>query len=76
MNGVMSNGFSPVARSKVGSMFSVNCTKQLGHHASTWPDFDCDSLSIVLLAKRDEVSMSPARNWTTPQQCDGPPITR
>ena len=75
MNGVMSNGFSPVARSKVGSTVSPNCMKQLGHHASTSPVFDCDSLLMVLLAKRDEVSMSPARSWPMPQQWVGPPIT-
>ena len=54
MNGVMSNGFSPVARSKVGSTVSLNCTTQLGHQASTWPVFDCDSLLMVLAAKRAE----------------------
>jgi len=62
MNGVMSNGFSPVARSKVGSMFSLNCTKQLGHQASTSPVFDWASLLIVLPAKRDDVSVSPVRS--------------
>ena len=59
MNGVMSNGFSPVARSNVGSMFSVNCTKQLGHHDSTSPVLDRASLSMVLPANRDDVSASP-----------------
>ena len=75
MNGVMSNGICPVARSTVGSTVSPNCMTQLGHHASTCPVFDCDSLLMVLLAKRPSVSMSPARSCAVPQQCVGPPIT-
>ena len=76
MNGVMSNGVSPVARLNVGSMFSENWTKQAGHHASTWPVLDCESFWIVLPDTREDVSRSPAPNWKMPQQCDGPPITR
>ena len=75
MNGVMSNGFSPVARSTVGSTVSPNCMTQLGHQASTCPVFDCDSLLMVLLAKRPSVSTSPARSCAVPQQWVGPPIT-
>ena len=75
MNGVMSNGFSCPARSNVGSMISVNWTKQLGHHDTTSPVLLCASLLMVLPAKRPEVSVSPARNCMTPQQWVGPPIT-
>ena len=75
MNGVMSNGFSPMARSMVGSTVSPNCMTQLGHHASTCLVFDCVSFWMVLLAKRPSVSMSPARSWLVPQQWVGPPIT-
>ena len=38
MNGVISNGFAPRTFSTVGSVVSVNCTWQLGHHDTTWPD--------------------------------------
>src|SRR3954447_9274319 len=76
MNGVMSNGRPPVARSMVGSVFSVNCTKQLGHQARTWPVLDCDRRLMELLATRDEPSVSPARHCCTPQQLAGPPRTR
>jgi hypothetical protein len=75
MNGVMSNGISPVARSKVGSTVSPNCMTQLGHQASTFLVFDCDSLLMVLAAKRARVSVSPERSWFVPQQWVGPPIT-
>ena len=54
MNGVMSNGFSPVARSNVGSMVSPNCTKQLGHHDSTSPVFDCAQLVDGVAGEADE----------------------
>ncbi len=76
MKGVMSNGLACPARSKVGSMTSVNCTKQLGHHDTTSPVRLVASLSMVLPAKRPDVSTSPARNCMTPQQCVGPPMTR
>ncbi len=75
MNGVRSNGVSPVARSMVGSTVSLNCITQLGHQASTSPVFDCDSLLMVLLAKRPSVSISPARSCAVPQQWVGPPMT-
>ena len=75
MNGVISNGFAPRVFSIVGSVVSVNCMWQLGHHDSTCPVLLRASLSIVLSAKRPEVATSPVRICTTPQQWLGPPIT-
>jgi AAA domain len=48
---------------------------QLGHHAITWPDFECDNFSIELEPMRPDISTSPARSCMTPQQWAGPPIT-
>ena len=73
MNGVISNGLLPVLRSWAGSITSVNCTWQLGHHESTWPA--CASLPMVLAAMLADTSVSPVRSWITPQQWVGPPIT-
>ena len=75
MNGVISNGLAPRVFSTVGSVVSVNCVWQLGHQDTTCPDLLRASLSMVLSAKRPEVATSPVRICTTPQQCDGPPIT-
>ena len=50
MNGVISNGRAPRTLSTVGSVVSVNCTWQLGHHEITCPDLLRASLSIVLSA--------------------------
>ena len=76
MNGVISNGLAPRTFSTVGSVVSVNCTWQLGHHDTTCPDLPLASLSRVLVAKRPEVATSPLRICTTPQQWLGPPITQ
>ena len=75
MNGVISNGLAPRTFSTVGSVVSVNWMWQLGHHDTTWPDLLLASLSMVACAKRPEVSTSPVRICTTPQQWLGPPIT-
>ena len=58
----------PRVFSMVGSVVSVNCVWQLGHHDTTCPDLLRASLSMVLSAKRPEVATSPVRICTTPQQ--------
>ena len=47
MNGVISNGFAPRVFSTVGSVVSVNCTWQDGHHDNTCPVLLRASLSSV-----------------------------
>jgi hypothetical protein len=75
MNGVISKGRAPRIFSTVGKAVSVNCTWQLGHQEITSRLLLCASLSMVLCAKRPEVSTSPARICTMPQQWVGPPMT-
>ena len=76
MNGVISNGLAPRVFSTFGNVTSVNCTWHDGHHDTTCPVLLWASLSMVFSAMRPEVSTSPVRIWTTPQQWVGPPITR
>ena len=73
-NGVISNGRDPLAFSMVGIVVSVNCTWQLAHQEIT-PVFPSASLSSELVATRPDTSVSPVRNWITPQQWVGPPMT-
>jgi hypothetical protein len=75
MNGVISKGAAPRVFSTAGSVVSVNWTWQLGHQEITWPDLLRASLSMVLCAIRPDVSISPVRICTMPQQWLGPPIT-
>ena len=75
-NGAISNGFTPRACSAAGKVYSLNCTRQVGHQASTVLLLLWASLSIVDSPKRPLVSRSPVRIWPMPQQWVGPPSTR
>ena len=67
MNGVISNGREPLTFSMVGIVFSVNWTWQLAHQEMT-PVLPSASLSSEFVATRPDTSVSPVRNWMTPQQ--------